>query len=125
MPGNDREHLSRIIHDPGLSLLQKESGVELKVHVSAGARKTRITGTRLDALKISVSAPAREGKANKELCAFFADFFGIPKKNVTILRGAKSRQKILRLRGKNPAKIRSLLADVIENTNSQTKQERK
>lgn len=50
-----------------------------------------------DALRIRVAAPAREDKANAALLVFLADAFGVPRKNVTLIRGARGRRKTVRI----------------------------
>ena len=50
-----------------------------------------------DALKIRVASPPIEGKANEELRRFLADAFGVPRRNVTLVRGEASRQKTLQV----------------------------
>jgi len=74
------------------------------VKVSPGARRTGVEGvTQLaaeeTALKVSLTAPPSEGQANRALVQFLAKTFGLAKRDVEILRGAGSRQKLLLLRG--------------------------
>lgn len=48
-------------------------------------------------LLVRLAAPPADGKANKELVRFLAEAFGLPKSEVTLLRGTSSRQKIIEL----------------------------
>jgi len=50
-------------------------------------------------LKIRLAAPAVDGKANAALIALLADAFGVPERGVTLVRGAGSRRKIVRITG--------------------------
>ena len=50
-----------------------------------------------DALKVRLAAPAVDGKANAELIRFLADAFGVPQRNVEVVRGATSRAKVVRI----------------------------
>jgi uncharacterized protein (TIGR00251 family) len=63
------------------------------------APRTEIAGWLGDALKIKVHAPALEGRANDELCAFLAEKLRLPKRAVTLLHGEKSRQKVVHIAG--------------------------
>jgi hypothetical protein len=63
------------------------------------APRTEIAGWLGDALKIKVHAPALEGRANDELCAFLAAKLRLPKRAVTLLQGEKSRQKVVHIAG--------------------------
>ena len=49
------------------------------------------------ALKLRLAAPPLEGKANAELIRFLADSFGVPQRNVLLLRGDTSRAKTVRV----------------------------
>ena len=61
------------------------------------ARKNAITGTVGDALKLSLTAPPVDGKANQAVIEFFADLFAIPRSSVTIASGETSRNKVVRV----------------------------
>jgi uncharacterized protein (TIGR00251 family) len=67
----------------------------LTVHVQPGAKRSEAAGLHGDALKVRVAAPPVEGRANAALIAFLADAFGVPKKSVTVVRGATSRRKTI------------------------------
>ncbi|HDH50609.1 MAG TPA: DUF167 domain-containing protein, partial [Nitrospirae bacterium] len=58
-----------------------------------------IAGPYKDGLKVKLSSPPVEGRANKELIAILAKEFRIPKKNVEIIRGKRSKNKVVRLTG--------------------------
>ena len=49
-------------------------------------------------LKVHVSAPAVDDKANKALVKVLAKYFGIKKNDVRIIKGAKSREKVVEIR---------------------------
>lgn len=69
----------------------------LKVH--PGSRQNEVLGMRDGLLEIKVAAPATEGRANSELVAFLAKLLGIAKSDISILRGASSRIKVISLPG--------------------------
>ncbi len=62
------------------------------------------------ALKIKVHAPALEGKANEALCDFLAERLGVPKRAVAVVRGDKSRLKLVEVSGLTEAEIRHRLS---------------
>ncbi len=74
-------------------------GTTLLLHcqLQPGARKDEIVGQQADRLKIRITAPPVDGKANQHLIHFIACQFGIRKSAITILRGHNSRQKTLSL----------------------------
>jgi hypothetical protein len=86
----------------------------LAVRVHPRAKKTAITGVygegREAALKISLSSPAIEGRANHALVELLAAIFDVPRASVTILSGAQSRNKVVRIAGRSAAELTTLLA---------------
>jgi len=69
----------------------------LTLHAQPGARRSEIVGVHGDALKLRLAAPAVEGKANAELVRFLAEAFGVPLRQVSLLRGETSRRKTVRV----------------------------
>lgn len=82
-----------------IDLKATNGGVELRVHVTPRARRPSIGGTRGGALKVAVSAPPVDGAANDAVIEALADALGIPKRRITLVRGASSREKTLRIEG--------------------------
>jgi uncharacterized protein len=81
----------------------------LELKVIPNAPRNEIAGWLGTALKVKVHAPALEGRANDELLAFLADHLGLPRRSVTLLRGDKSRQKVVRIAGLTDTAVRSRL----------------
>jgi len=69
----------------------------LQIHAQPGARRTEIAGVHDGCLKIRLAAPAVDGKANEELIALLAASFGVPRRNVALLRGESGRRKAVRI----------------------------
>ena len=82
-----------------IPLKQTANGITFSVKVQPRARKNAITGAVGDALKLSLTAPPVEGKANQAVIEFLADFFDIPRSSVTIASGKTNRLKIVHIRG--------------------------
>ncbi|MDR2669188.1 MAG: DUF167 domain-containing protein [Desulfovibrio sp.] len=77
---------------------QTADGVwHLLVHALPGAKKSEFSGIREGRLCIRVAAPAVENKANAALAALTARALGLRQAKVSVLSGAKSRQKCLRI----------------------------
>jgi uncharacterized protein (TIGR00251 family) len=85
-------------------------GVTFAVKVHPRARKNAITGTMGDSLKLALTAPPVEGRANHAVVEFFADLFAIPRSSVTIASGETSRNKVIRIAGLTKAAVAALLA---------------
>jgi len=71
--------------------------VELKAKVIPGARENRVVGFKGDVLKVKVTAPPIGGKANEALTNLLAELLGTRKGNIEIVKGLKSRRKLIRL----------------------------
>ncbi|TMG81929.1 MAG: YggU family protein [Betaproteobacteria bacterium] len=74
-----------------------EASIVLEIHAQPGAKRSEVAGVHVDAVRIRIAAPAIEGKANAALLAFLAEIFGVPRKNVTLIRGAHGRRKTVRI----------------------------
>lgn len=79
--------------------LEADGAVTICVHAQPGARRTEVAGLHGDSVRIRVQAPALEDRANEALVDFVAGRFGVARRDVTLVAGAKSRQKRLRIRG--------------------------
>lgn len=82
-----------------IPIQESARGITFAVKVHPRARKNTITGTVGDALKLALTAPPVDGKANQAVIEFFADLFAIPRSSVTIASGETSRNKIVRIAG--------------------------
>jgi uncharacterized protein (TIGR00251 family) len=69
----------------------------LDIKASPGASKTALGEILEGRLKVRIAAAPEDGKANEELRAFIAKLLGLPKKEVVLESGEKSRLKTLRL----------------------------
>jgi uncharacterized protein (TIGR00251 family) len=75
------------------------TGVAFAVKVQPRARKNAITGQLGDALKVSLTAPPIDGRANQACVEFFAHILKVPRSSVTIASGETSRNKVIRVEG--------------------------
>lgn len=71
----------------------------LEIKAVPNAPRSAVVGWLGDALKVKIHAPALEGRANEALCEFLADELRLPRRAVALVRGEKSRQKIVRVVG--------------------------
>ena len=86
------------------------SGVAFAVKVRPRAKKDAITGEIGDALKLSLTAPPVDGRANEACVEFFASLLKVPRSSVTIASGASSRRKVIRVAGLPAEEVRRWLA---------------
>ncbi len=87
-------------------------GCTLAVRVHPGARKNDVAGIHAGAVKISLTTPPVDGRANEALIEFLADLLRVPRARVAIVSGATSRMKVLRITGKSAAEVQAALFPV-------------
>ncbi|HEV2272952.1 MAG TPA: DUF167 domain-containing protein [Acidobacteriaceae bacterium] len=80
-------------------------GATFPVRVHPRAGRTAITGTIDGALKLALSAPPTEGRANEALAEFFSGLFRVPRSAVQIVTGGRSRTKIIRIAGQTASSL--------------------
>ena len=85
------------------------AGATFQVKVHPRARKNAITGTVGDALKLSLTTPPVEGRANEACVKFLAEFLNVPRSSVTIAAGESNRQKLIRIAGTTAAQLEEKL----------------
>ncbi len=88
--------------------IEADGAVTLRVHIQPGARRTAVAGLHGESVKIRVAAPALEDRANEALVDFLAEAFGVPRRAVTLVGGARSREKRLEVRGSTRAPEKAL-----------------
>ena len=69
----------------------------LKIYLQPRSSRNEIVGPHRDGVKVKVTAPPLEGKANEALLRFLAKELGISSSCIEILKGHHSREKILRI----------------------------
>ena len=87
------------------------TGVSFAVKVHPRAKKNAITGKVGDALKVVLTAPPVDGKANDACIEFFASLLNVPRSSVTIAAGQASRNKVIRVAGLTSQQVRERLGD--------------
>ncbi|MGC2183782.1 MAG: DUF167 domain-containing protein [Terriglobales bacterium] len=92
-----------------LSIQDTPAGVTFAVKVHPRARKNAIAGELGEALKLSLTAPPVEGKANAACIEFLANLLKVPRSSVTIASGLGSRRKVIRVSGVSADEVRKRL----------------
>ena len=67
----------------------------IRVRVTPNAREASVTKVNESVFEGRVDEKAIRGRANKRLLEVMAEYFGVPKSKVSIVRGAKTRDKII------------------------------
>ena len=96
-----------------IPLEESTKGIAFAVKVQPRARRNAVTGSVGDALKLALTAPPVDGRANQALIEFLAELFEIPRASVTIASGETSRNKMVRITGISKLAIERKLEAVL------------
>jgi uncharacterized protein (TIGR00251 family) len=94
-------------------LIATARGVRLAVRLTPRASVERIGGVAGGMLKVAVTAPPAENQANEALLRLLAKELRLPRRNLSIVLGARSRNKIVQFAG-DPAELTARLAPLLE-----------
>jgi uncharacterized protein (TIGR00251 family) len=89
-----------------IAIQESSGGVTFAVKVHPRARKNAITGELGDALKLSLTSPPTEGRANEACIEFFTKLLKVSRSSVTIASGRTSRAKVIRVDGLSADDVR-------------------
>ncbi len=92
-----------------IAIRDSDNGVSFAVKVHPRARKNAITGEFGDALKISLTAPPIDSRANEACIVFLAELLNVARSSITITSGQSSRNKVLRVAGISAGELRKRL----------------
>src|SRR5215510_13342319 len=96
-----------------IPLKKTSGGITFAVKVQPRARRNAITGTVGDALKLALTAPPVEGRANQAVIEFLAETLEIPRASVTIASGETSRNKVVRVAGVSRQTVEQRLTQIL------------
>ena len=92
-----------------ISIRDTPQGATFAIRVHPRARKNAIVGELGDALKLALTAPPVEGRANQACIEFLAEFLKVPRSSITIAAGEASRNKVIRVAGISADELRKRL----------------
>ena len=96
-----------------ITISEHAEGCVLPVRAQPGARKAGIMGAHAGALKIAVTAPPEDGKANKALLEILRQLLHLKRSQVELLSGETSRHKRFLIRGLMKAELAARLKELL------------
>ncbi len=87
------------------ALTETQEGVIVAVYVQPRASRDEVVGMHGDAFRVRLTASPVEGAANRRCREFFAKLLGVPKSDVALVSGDKSRHKRVLIRGVDAAAV--------------------
>ena len=94
----------------GINVTERRDGVRISVRVTPRASRNEIAGSQEGVLRVRLCAPPVEGAANKALIALLAGVLRVPKRDIEIVGGHTSRQKVVHVEGISPQEASARLA---------------
>jgi uncharacterized protein len=96
-----------------IAIAEHAEGCVLPVRAQPGARKAGILGEQGGALKLAVTAPPEDGRANKALTEALRELLGLKRSQVELLSGETSRDKRFLIRGLGRAELESRIKQLL------------
>ena len=92
-----------------------KDGIEINIHVLPRSSRCMVVGVQNNQLKIKLTKPPVDGKANMECCRFISKLLGIGRNRVKIVKGAKTRYKVLKVEDVDQQHALEVFSACIEN----------
>ncbi len=93
---------------------QDAAGVVLRIYVQPRASRNELVGVQGDELKVRLTSPPVEGAANQLCREFFAKLLDVPRQDVALIAGDRSRHKRLLVTGESLDEIRKRLTILVK-----------
>ena len=93
-----------------IPIKEKAGGVVFLVQVLPRSSQCKLVGCQGDFLKIKITAPPVDGRANEECIRFLADVLGVKKDQVQIVSGLKAKKKTIAIEGLTIKAVEEVLA---------------
>lgn len=93
-----------------ITIRDTPGGATFQVRVQPRAKKNAIVGEVGEGLKLALTAPPVEGRANEACIAFLAEVLNVARSSVTIAAGKTSRNKVIRIAGLTAEQVGKRLA---------------
>jgi uncharacterized protein (TIGR00251 family) len=95
-----------------IALHETAAGVTFAIKVKPRARRNAVVGELGGAVKIALTAPPVDGRANQACIEFLAELLSLPRYAIEIVSGQSSRSKVIRVAGISVQQLRVLLQRV-------------
>ena len=96
-----------------IQIVDHAEGCVVQVRAQPGAKRCAIVGEQNGSLKVAVTAPADQGKANKALVETLAEALDLKRSQVELLSGQSQREKKLLIRGLTADALRKRMRSLL------------
>ncbi len=88
-------------------------GASFLVRVQPRARKSAVQGVMGEALRVALSTPPIDGRANDALILFLAELLNVPRSSITLASGERARNKRICIAGRSAAQILAAMENIL------------
>jgi uncharacterized protein (TIGR00251 family) len=92
-----------------LDIQPHAEGATLPLRVQPKAKRNALLGEQASALKVSVTAPPEDGRANDAVLALLREALGLSRSQIALLSGQTNRNKVVLVRGVTPQQLTALI----------------
>ena len=92
-----------------IAVQETAAGLTFRVKVQPRTKRNAVVGELGDVLKVALTAPPIDGRANEACIEFFAELLKLPRSSITIVSGQNSRNKVIRVTGISVKELRRVL----------------
>jgi uncharacterized protein len=93
-----------------IAITKHSEGVLLAVRAQPSAKRNAVLGEQAGALKVAVSAPPEDGRANAAIVEMLRDWLGVKRSQVELASGQTNRNKTFLIRGVTPEELQAMVA---------------
>jgi len=97
-----------------IAVADHAEGCVLPVRAQPGARKAGVLGEQNGALKVAVTAPPEDGRANQALAEALREIFGLKRSQMELISGHTARDKRFLIRGVPKAELERRVAALVQ-----------
>jgi hypothetical protein len=91
------------------------TALRIAVRVQPRSRRNRVVGGQGGVLRVQVTAPPVDGAANQALVELLADWLGVPRRSVTVIRGQMARDKLVEVVCDDPRRLARAVEGRVDN----------
>ena len=92
-----------------ITIRDTAQGAQFALRVQPRSSRNAIAGVVGEAVKLAITAPPVDGKANQAVIEFLAELFRVPKSSIAIVSGETGRNKLIAVRGLSAEQVRKAL----------------
>jgi uncharacterized protein (TIGR00251 family) len=93
-----------------ITITHHSAGATLAVRAQPGAKRNAVLGEHSGALKVAVTAPPEDGRANAALIEVLRDWLGVKRSQVELIGGQTNRNKTFLIRNITPEELQAMVA---------------